>query len=392
MEVLRMANKRIENKAKQVEIIESNIDIILALVNIFKGQVLNIDLQEFCIASNICNENEYKGLINKLIKNKLVRIKKFRNTSNNVIVANAPLTNYFGKNAIKYSVETVIRNSYLVYLIKLRYPGTTNIEALVKHLEENTTFLSSKRRVETCYKSFMKLNESGEKARIEAIYREEKRKEHLKHKKQDEQLVDMELVFDYTMQTLRERDIFISQENGHYTIFIMDNKNPYTLAKVAEKIALAICLLSFQVDLELEEYKVLDIIVLVRDAKAKEKLENNFITKYNEGEKINIDYMINKKSKKIHSNIKADFEYKSRTEKGVYILKNPYNEQTEAFKKLRIKIQNANTEEKHNSNMKASALVERRKNIREKEIREQLLQELRAKGLLIESSNELDYI
>lgn len=386
-----MANTRLQTKIKQVEIIESNMDIMLLLINIFKGQVLNIDLQELCIALNICeDENEYKGLINKLIKNKLVRLKKFGTTTNNVVIANAPITNYFNTNAIKYSAETVVRNSYISHIIKTRYVNT-DINDLIKYLEENTTFLSSKRRVETCYKPFMKLNKNGEEARLEAIYREEKRKVNLKNMKKDEELVNKELIYKYTMQTLRERDIFLSKEKGRYKVFIMDNKNTYTLSKVAEKIALVLCLLSFQTELELEEYKKLDVLVLVRDEKAKEKLENNFILKYSEGEKINVDKMINEKANKIHNNIKANFEYQYKN-KEIYILKNPYSEQVEAFKTLRIKIENADTEKKHNSNMKASALVERKRELREQEIRNKLLAELRAKGLLIETSSELDNI
>lgn len=386
-----MANTRLQTKIKQVEIIENNIDIMLVLINIFKGQVLNIDLQELCIALNICeDENEYKGLINKLIKNKLVRMKKFATTTNNVIIANAPVTNYFGVNAIKYSAETVVRNSYISHIIKTRYVNS-NINALIQYLEENTTFLSRKRRVETCYKSFMKLNENGEKARLEAIYREEKRKVNLKNMKKDEELVDIKLMYKYTMQTLRERDIFLSKNKDRYKVYIMDNKNTYTLSKVAEKIALVLCLLSFQTELELEEYKKLDVLVLVRDEKAKEKLENNFILRYSGGEKINVDKMINEKANKIHNNIKADFEYQYKN-KDIYVLKNPYNDQTEAFKMIRIKIENADTEKKHNSNMKASALVERKRELREQEIRNKLLAELRAKGLLIETSNELDNI
>lgn len=386
-----MANKRSETKIKQVEIIESNMDIMLLLINIFKGQVLNIDLEELCIALSICeNENEYKGLVNKLIKNKLIRFKKFSNTTNNVVIANAPVTNYFGINAVKYSAETVVRNSYISHIIKTRYVNS-NINDLIKYLEENTTFLSSKRRVETCYKPFMKLNENGEEARLEAIYREEKRKVNLKNMKKDEELVDKELVYEYTMQTLRERDIFLSKNKERYKVYIMDNKNTYTLSKVAEKIALVLCLLSFQTNLELEEYKKLDVLVLVRDEKAKEKLENNFILKYSGGEKVNVDRMINEKANKIHNNIKANFEYQYKN-KEIYILKNPYSEQVEAFKTLRIKIENADTEKKHNSNMKASVLVERKRELRKQEIRNELLAELRAKGLLIETSNELDNI
>ena len=231
-----MANKRSEDKIKQAEIIENNLDIIIALIKIFKGQVLNIDLQEFCIAFNICDSsNQYDVLIRKLIKNKLVRIKKLRNTSNNVIIASSPITNYFDINAVKYSIETVIRNSYITHILKTRYSNAKNIEVLVEHLQQHTTFLSSKRRVETCYKDFMRLNEGGKEARLEAIYREEKRKINLKSN--NKKLEDMELVYEHTMQTLRERDIFISKNDNRYKIYIMDNKNTYTLAKVAEKIA-----------------------------------------------------------------------------------------------------------------------------------------------------------
>ena len=348
-----MANKRSEDKIKQAEIIENNLDIIIALIKIFKGQVLNIDLQEFCIAFNICDSsNQYDVLIRKLIKNKLVRIKKLRNTSNNVIIASSPITNYFDINAVKYSIETVIRNSYITHILKTRYSNAKNIEVLVEHLQQHTTFLSSKRRVETCYKDFMRLNEGGKEARLEAIYREEKRKINLKSN--NKKLEDMELVYEHTMQTLRERDIFISKNDNRYKIYIMDNKNTYTLAKVAEKIALVMCLLSFQTDLEQEEYETLDVLVLVRNDKAKEKLENNFITKYSGGEKVNVDKMINKKAKSIHNNIKSDFEYSNITKNGVYILKNTYNQYTEAFRKIRIKVENSNTEVKHNSNAKAS--------------------------------------
>ena len=386
-----MANKRSEDKIKQAEIIENNLDIIIALIKIFKGQVLNIDLQEFCIAFNICDSsNQYDVLIRKLIKNKLVRIKKLRNTSNNVIIASSPITNYFDINAVKYSIETVIRNSYITHILKTRYSNAKNIEVLVEHLQQHTTFLSSKRRVETCYKDFMRLNQSRKEARLEAIYREEKREINLKSN--NKKLEDMELVYEHTMQTLRERDIFISKNDNRYKIYIMDNKNTYTLAKVAEKIALVMCLLSFQTDLEQEEYETLDVLVLVRNDKAKEKLENNFITKYSGGEKVNVDKMINKKAKSIHNNIKSDFEYSNITKNGVYILKNTYNQYTEAFRKIRIKVENSNTEVKHNSNAKASVLVERRRNLREQEIRNELLAELRAKGLLIETNNELDYI
>lgn len=193
-----MANKRSEDKIKQAEIIENNLDIIIALIKIFKGQVLNIDLQEFCIAFNICDSsNQYDVLIRKLIKNKLVRIKKLRNTSNNVIIASSPITNYFDINAVKYSIETVIRNSYITHILKTRYSNAKNIEVLVEHLQQHTTFLSSKRRVETCYKDFMRLNEGGKEARLEAIYREEKRKINLKSN--NKKLEDMELVYEHTM-------------------------------------------------------------------------------------------------------------------------------------------------------------------------------------------------
>lgn len=376
-----MANKRAEIKKKQIELIENNIKLIEILFYIFKGQILDMDLKEFCLKFKIYQtENQYNIVIKKLITNKILKIKKLVNTNNNVLVAAAPVYNYFnlGGKTTKYSVETVTRNSYLTYILctRLKVDINKDIKEIVRLLETKTTLLSTKRDVESCYKMF-KLTEQGKVAKKEALYREEKRKIKLKNIEKVE-LKEVELIYSETLQTLRERDIYFIKD----TIIITDNNSNYILSNLATKIGAALRILVEQVEVgRLEE---IGIVVLVKDKASKIRLENTFITKYKGGQKVKIDEAINKAIKEGGYNLRANYQYKNTTEKGVYELENIYKSYSEMFDKLRIKIENTNIAYKHNSDLKVKGLIEHKKKQKEQSQRAKILQELKEEGLLKE--------
>lgn len=382
-EVLRMENNKPKSKIKikQSEVIENNIKLIEILFYIFKGQILDMDLKEFCLKFKIYQtENQYNIVIKKLITNKILKIKKLVNTNNNVLVAAAPVYNYFnlGGKTTKYSVETVTRNSYLTYILctRLKVDINKDIKEIVRLLETKTTLLSTKRDVESCYKMF-KLTEQGKVAKKEALYREEKRKIKLKNIEKVE-LKEVELIYSETLQTLRERDIYFIKD----TIIITDNNSNYILSNLATKIGAALRILVEQVEVgRLEE---IGIVVLVKDKASKIRLENTFITKYKGGQKVKIDEAINKAIKEGGYNLRANYQYKNTTEKGVYELENIYKSYSEMFDKLRIKIENTNIAYKHNSDLKVKGLIEHKKKQKEQSQRAKILQELKEEGLLKE--------
>lgn len=388
-----MANTKRESKIKikQNEIIANNIKLIEIIFYIFKGQVLDIDLKEFCLKFELYQtEGQYNTVVKNLVTSNILKVKKLVNTNNNVLVAKAPVYNFFNQEGktTRYSVETVTRNSYLAYILctRLNVNIQKDIKSIVKFLEENTTILSTKRDIESCYKMFNgKLTEQGEEAKKEALYREEKRKSKLKHIEKVE-LKDIEIMYSETLQTLRERDIYFIKNH----VIITDNNSDYILSNLANKIGAVIRVLMEQV--EVKNLDRIEIVVLVKDKASKRRLEDNFIMKYKDGQKINIDESINNAIKKGGCMLRANYVYRNITKNGTYELENTYKVYQEVYTNMRIYIENTDIAYKHNSDLKAQALIEYKQKQKENNIRKQVIEELRAKGLLIETSNELEDI
>ena len=386
-----MANTRLQIKNKQIELIENNIKLVEIIFFIFKGQVLDIDLKEFCLEKGLyITENQYDTVIKNLVNSNILKITKLVKTNNNVLVAKAPVYNFFGEEGktTRYSIETVTRNSYLTYILlnKIDIDINQDIADIVEYLENNTTLLSSKRSVESCYKMFNGiLTEQGKEAKKEAIYREEKRKTKLKNIEKVE-LKEMDIMYEETLQTLRERDIYVVENK----VIIIDNNSDYILSSLAKKIAVAIRVLSEQVCIDFER---LGVVVLVKNKSSKRRLEENFITKYQNGEKINLDKSVNENIRKGGCRLKAEYRFKGVNKNGLYMLENVYIAYVESFKKIRIKIENTDIAYKHNSDLKQQGLIEYKKKQKEESVRKQIIEDLRSKGLLKnEEIEELDNI
>lgn len=380
-----MANKKRNGniKIKQNEVIENNIKLIEILFFIFQGQILDLDLKEFCLHFGLYQtENQYNTVIKNLITNKIIKTKKLVKTNNNVLIATAPVYNFFGLEGktTRYSVETVTRNSYTSYIIinKILLDINDDIQEIARFLINNTTLLSKKRDVESCYKPFnANLTAQGKDAKLDALYREEKRKRKLNNIEKVEIIEKQGIEYTETLQTLRERDIYVLYLNNKYKIYITDNNSTYTLSNLADKIGTVIRILAQQV--KTEEIETLDILVFARDTASKKRLENNFITKYKNGEKVNIDTAINKSIQKYGCNLQINYKFKIKNTKDVYKLENIYNT---GLKKLRIRVADTAIAYKHNSDLRAQALVEHQQERRRKVQREEIIEELRKEGVI----------
>lgn len=385
-----MANKKnkANNKVTKEMVIENNIGLVEVLYYIFKGQVLEMDIKEFCLKYEVYQTKEDVDIvIKKLINSNIIKINKLVNTNNNVIVAKAPIYRYFreiGKTT-RYSTETVTRNSYINFIVtKTLNLKANSIKELAELIEEKSTLLSLKRNVSSCTKIFeKKINSYGVMALEDAYIREEKRKRNLKNIEKVE-VISKDCMIGETLQTLRERDIYVVENKTEYKVLIIDNNTDFRLSSLSKKIGLVLRVFAQQLEIQ----KNLDIFVYMKSNVAKEKLKNNFINRLADGKvKVNIDKSINKELE----GTQLTMEYELKNVNGdVYVLENVYTYNT--IQNMQIRLINTDISNKHNSDFKSLRLVESKKGLKEKSIREELLAELRAKGLLIESSNELDDI
>ena len=382
-----MANNKnkANNKITKDMIIANNIGLVEVLYYIFKGQVLEMDIKEFCLRYEVYQtEKEIDTVIKKLINSNIIKINKLVNTNNNVIVAKAPIYKFFGEEGktTRYSVETVTRNTYVNHIVTKMWTLRGNsIKELAEQMEEQSTLLSSKRNVSSCTKVFeRKLTDYGASALEDAYIREEKRKVHLKNIEKAE-IIERGLMIDETLQTLRERDIYVIDFGAEYKVLIIDNNTDFKLASLSKKIGLVLRVFYQQLEIQ----NNLDIVVCLKNIIAKQKLKNNFINKLADGEiKVNIE-------KSINAEMEGHMEYELKEHNNdVYILENIYSYNT--IEKVQIRLINTDISNKHNSEFKRLKLIEHKKELKEKSIRAELLKELKAKGLLIQNTNELDDI
>ena len=375
-----MANKK---NLTKFELIENNQRLIEVLVYIFGGQVLDIDLREFCVKFGLYKtESQYNTVIKILLSRKILRKEKLVKTNNNVLIASSSVFDFLCiEKKVTYSIETVTRNSYtnfiLLNYIKLNIDD--DIQTIANNLKSRSTLLSTKRDVEACFRPFLNnLTKVGAEAKLEAIYKESKRKAKLKNRKETE-IEEVTIMHKETLQTLREMDIFVSKYKNSYKVFITDNNSNYTLANLSKKIATAIRILS-------EHTNTLDTVnvkVIVKDSYTKNKLEASFIKLYEnkdseeDTKEVALSNSINKNINKNKSNLKIKYELIETTDNKVYKLKNTYKNELDVVNNLSIVVVDTDIATRHNSNLKALALIEHQEEVRRKQMEEEIERRVR---------------
>lgn len=406
------SNTREQIKKSKIEAIENNINLIEVLYYYFRGQVLEMDLKDFCLKFRIFEtERQFQNAIKKLVSKDVLKIEKLVNTENNVVIAKGIVYTYFeqeGKTT-RYSPDTVVKNSYLNYIFQNRtdLDDKLGIEENARNIAEHSTFFSTKRDVMSCYNMFMPyLSQEGEVALGDSLYTEEKRKVALKNVKK----VDMEernITYLQTLQTLRERDIYISrvlfEKKGEgtfwrYKVFILDVNSAFTLSNVANKIALVLNV--FYKHLEHEHMdKTVDFIICAKNEETKKKLERNFITpRKNRKADVNVDKAINKSLESRTTRVYMEYEFKRKVRsKGgqtLHILENVYRPVDKKLQTIRINVENIGVGTRHNAELKTKALIDKKaKEGREKQ-RDRIIDILRKNGLLREglTDEQVKYI
>lgn len=390
-------------KQSKIQAIENNINLIEVLYHYFKGQVLEMDLRDFCLRFSLFEtERQFQNAIKKLISKDVLKVEKLVNTNNNVIIAKGIVYTYFkeeGKTT-RYSVDTVVKNSYLSYILQnmTKLNNKISIEENAKNISEYSTFFATKRDVMSCYKMFYShLSEMGKAALGDSLYMEERRKVALKNIRKPD-IKDRVIICKQTLQTLRERDIYISRfpvvkEGGdtlwRYSVFILNTNSAFTLVNVSQKIALVLAVFYEQLDHKHMDCTV-DFIVCTKDEETKRKLERNFVTpRKNRHEDVNLDKSINKELKKTDAGYGyMEYVYKKKNTnaegQNIYILENIYPPMEKKLETVRIYVNNTEIATRYNTDLKTKALVEKNKERQ----RDKLIEELRKQGLLREDLTE----
>lgn len=389
-------------KQSKIQAIENNINLIEILHYYFRGQVLEMDLKDFCLRFNIYEtERQFQSAVKKLVSKDVLKIEKLVNTNNNVIIAKGIVYTYFGQEGktTRYSVDTVTKNSYLNYIFQNRTSinPKISIEENTKNIAQHSTFFATKRDVMSCYNMFKPyLSPEGEVALGDSLYTEEKRKVALKNV----QKADMEeraITYEQTLQTLRERDVYISrvpfERKGEgtfwrYKVFLLDTNSAFTLANISSKIALTLRVIYEHLDHEHMD-KTVDFIICAKNEETKKKLERNFITpRKNREADINLDKAINKALNVRGTRVYMEYEFKrknkSKSGQTLYILENVYNQLDKKLDVIRVYVDNTDVAAKHNTDLKTKALVKKNK---EKQ-RDKIINELKKQGLLKEDLTE----
>lgn len=403
---------REEIKKSKIQAIENNINLIEILHYYFRGQVLEMDLKDFCLRFNIYEtERQFQSAVKKLVSKDVLKIEKLVNTNNNVIIAKGIVYTYFGEEGktTRYSVDTVVKNSYLNYIFQNRtdLDDKLSIEENARNIAEHSTFFATKRDVMSCYNMFKPyLSPEGEVALGDSLYTEEKRKVALKNV----QKADMEeraITYEQTLQTLRERDIYISrvpyERKGEgtfwrYKVFLLDTNSAFTLANISSKIALVLNVLYEHLDHQHMDYTI-DFIICAKNEETKKRLERNFVTpRKNREADVNIDKAINKalnvRGTRVYMEYKFKRKAKSKGGQTLHILENIYRPIDKKLQTIRVNVDNIDVGMRHNTELKTKALIDKKaKEGREKQ-RDMVIDILARNGLLREglTDGQIEYI
>lgn len=427
---LRKELRKEEKIRSDRELIENNINLIKVLYLIFDGQVLNMDLEEFCIKYGVYkDENQYNVAIDKLMKGKIIKKKTLVNTTNTVIVAKAPVLNYFGINdSIEYKTLTVRRNVYKLYIIKKLLKKITledrTMDEIVGYLRGKTNLLVNRNDAKSnynFYENHINLSEIGKYKRDLALYKQylylsklpnievEKVKEPKLVSIEDEEKYNSEDIIKHklkycvkeddsiTLQTLRDRGIYTSVRNGEFKFFITDEVNDISYSSLIKKMVLAINTFHQQVkEDDLKKLHEVRFAIVVRSEIEENKVKRNFVTKVGKKKRKNSEEVttnnllesLNKELKKLEHGRLFNYKFIEKTEENDgFIFQNTIkpNKDDNAvggysaeddFYNIVINVLNANLEDRISMHKRVEKLVESNIKKQEKLLKEKLRKEI----------------
>lgn len=347
-------NKEISSKEeREIKAMVENIELIKVIMNVFNGQVLYMDLQDFCINFKVFDTAEgFAYSVEKLIKAKALKRTTYPNTPYVVLVAKTCVNRYINNidDSIDFSATQVRLNCFKYAMMSRAIKrGDLSIDEFIKIINTHSTFLHSKFDIESGYnffKRYLKLSKTGEQSYKCAMYRNTKG---LKRVKTVGNENDDLISFKNSFATFVNKNIYTYCTNDGFIFCILDVSDNLNSEKVGKKIATVIGTLYEQVEqLSLiDKLGTVKFVVITRDKVRKDKIVNTFRKSYmkehtitafesesNVGKSVMIkeykEYLldaINGAIKKDFVSIKARYTDANKESKDVFVFKNTYNAQ-----------------------------------------------------------------
>lgn len=402
-------NKITAKEQREINLIAENLELVKVLMEVFNGQVLCMDLKEFCIKFEIFDTGEaFDYAVEKLIKGKVLKRRIYLDTQYKVIIAKTCVNKYVNgvNDSIDFSARQVrlncFRNAIMVRAMKR---PSCSLDEFLRLVNYNSTFLNAKYGVESAYKFFnahLKINEIGNKSCRCALYRNSKGLKNVETKgSQDDELVGFTNSFD----TFVNKDIYTFHSKNKFTFYILDISDNLNSEKVAKKISSVIGTLYEQIEQLslLDKLGTVDFVVVARDSVRHEKIVNAFRkTYYKEhvtarGEKKLIkayqEHLLeatNTALDKRVNNIKVEYVDRNKESSDIFMFRNTY--ETQYGLNVNIKVLNANLNGRLNmytrvANLKTASQSKHEKAL-EKKLRAKIEVDIYRKAEAIHSATE----
>lgn len=381
---------------REIKAMVENIELIKVIMNIFNGQVLYMDLQDFCIKFKIFDTAEgFAYSVEKLIKAKVLKRTAYPNTSYVVLIAKTCVNRYINNidDSIDFSA-TQVRLNCFKYAVMSRAlnRGDKSIDEFINIINTYSTFLHSKFDIQRGYnffKKYLTLNNIGEQSYKCAMYRATKG---LKGVETVGDENDDLMSFKNSFATFVNKNIYTYYSNNQFTFCILDVSDNLNSEKVAKKIATVIATLYEQVEqLSLiDKLDTVKFVVITRDKVRKDKIVNTFRKSYmkehvitgHESEsnvaksvmikayKEHLLDAINATIKKNSVNIKAIYTDTNKESKDVFVFRNTFYTQTGL--NITVNVIDVNLNDRINMYTRIANVKLGRKNKQEKELERKL--------------------
>lgn len=408
-------SKKLTKEEIEVNAIIENLELSKIIMYIFKGQVLELDLKDFCMKYEIFRtEDALEHAIEKMINSKVIKRKAYPGTGNSVIVAKKPLNRFMCKvdDSIDFSINQVKTNSFVNSLIlnNIEKPENCTAFKLLNIINYQSTFLHKRNDIEKGYKFFKEnftLQSIAESSFRCAMYRNTKGLKHIdneEYSKED----DME-GYTNSFATFVNKNIYTLYKDDTCTFFILDMSDNLNATKIGNSIGFTIGTIYEQIDLEtlLMDFKKVNFRIVTKDEVRREKILDSFRTEYNEehktasgkifeikGYKEHLLDAINRAANKRVNRINVKYQDKNKESKNTIELLNNFSD--DCGLNLNIQVINSNLNDRltiHNrtANIKTSRKIKHEAEMKakyEKEFRDKYEKELKEKYERLYSARE----
>lgn len=389
---------------KEIKLIIENLEFIKVLMRFYKGQVLYMDIKDFCLKYRIFNtEDSFEYAVEKLIAGKIIKKTIFPNTNYVVLIAKACVVEYFKENkdkknkrkkrksdSIEFSASQVRLNCFRnVIIIKNIKRPECSLDGFFEFINEHSTFLNTKYDIKSAYDFFnrhLELNESAEQSYKCALYRNTKGLKTETIGSEKDELED----YKNSLDTFVNMNIYTYYNGDKFVFYILDVCDNLNSEKTGKKVGMVVGTLYEQVkQLSMaDKLDTIEFVIVTRDDVRHDKVIYSFRKTYykehvvtsteDKNKKVVLikaykEYLldaVNTASNKRVNSIKVEYTDKNKDSQDMFSFVNTYY--TQYGLNLNISVLNAKLNDRLNMYTRIANVKQGRKTKQEKELEKKI--------------------